>query len=122
MRYRTPYLTGGPLGLSTEGENLMQQEPQQKNSWYGDITDPRLIYLKGFLFLLAALMAATGLLLEHPSLRVALLLGLAVGCFARFYYFAFYVIEHYVDSSYRFAGLGSFVAYLLRQRKSTQHK
>ena len=97
----------------------MQREPQQ-NPWYGDITSPKLIYLKGFLFLLAALMATAGLLLEHPSLRVALLLGIAVWCFARFYYFAFYVIEHYVDSSYRFAGLGAFVVYLLRQRKSGQ--
>jgi hypothetical protein len=27
--------------------------------------------------------------------------------FCRFYYFAFYVIEHYVDPGYRFSGLGS---------------
>jgi hypothetical protein len=83
----------------------------------GDITNPRLIVLKGFLFLLAGTMAAAILLLEHPSLRVALLLGLCVWCFARFYYIAFYVIEHYVDPGYRFAGLGSFVLYLLRRRR-----
>ena len=81
----------------------------------GDLTDPKLIYAKGFLFLLAGFMAALALLLEHPTLKVALLLGLAVWCFARFYYFAFYVIEHYVDPGYRFAGLGSFAAYLLRR-------
>ena len=44
------------------------------------------------------------------------LLAIAEWCFARFYYFAFYVIQHYVDPSYRFAGLGSFAAYLLRKR------
>lgn len=82
----------------------------------GDIKDPRLIYLKGFLFLLAGILAATALLLEHPELKVAFLLGLSVWCFARFYYFAFYVIQHYVDPGYRFAGLGSFVLYLLRRR------
>lgn len=85
----------------------------------GDIKDPRLIYLKGFLFLLAGIMAAVGLLLEYPTLRVAFLLTMAVWCFARFYYFAFYVIEHYVDPGYRFAGLGSFVLYLWRRRGRT---
>ena len=49
---------------------------------------------------------------------VGLLLGIAVWCFARAYYFAFYVIEHYVDPSYKFAGLWSFVRYLLRSRKN----
>ncbi|MFN3651694.1 MAG: hypothetical protein ACK47B_19125 [Armatimonadota bacterium] len=83
---------------------------------FRDLTNPKLIYLKGFLFLLAGIMASAALLLEYPSLKVALLLGLAVGCFARFYYFAFYVIEKYVDPGYRFAGLGSFVLYLLRRR------
>jgi hypothetical protein len=47
----------------------------------------------------------------------ALLLAVAVWSFARFYYFAFYVIEHYVDPGYRFAGLWDFVRYLLRRRK-----
>lgn len=81
----------------------------------GDLTSPKLIIAKGFLFLLAGLMAAAALLLEYPSLKVAFLLGLSVWCVARFYYFAFYVIEHYVDPGYRFAGLGSFVLYLLRR-------
>jgi hypothetical protein len=84
----------------------------------GDIKSPKLIIAKGFLFLLAGIMAAAGLLLEHPELKVAFLLGMAVWCFARFYYFAFYVIQHYVDPSYRFAGLGSFVLYLLRRGRT----
>ena len=87
---------------------------------FSDIKDPRLIYLKGFLFLLAGSMAAAGLLLEYPTLREAFLLGMAVWCFARFYYFAFYVIEHYVDPGYRFAGLGSFVLYLWKRRRSAR--
>ena len=86
----------------------------------GDIKSARLIYIKGFLFLMAGVFAAGLLLVEHPSVRVALLLSLAVWCFARFYYFAFYVIEHYVDPSYRFAGLGSFVCYMLGSRDSSR--
>jgi hypothetical protein len=44
------------------------------------------------------------------------LLVISVWSFCRFYYFAFYVIEHYVDSGYRFSGLWSFAVYLLRLR------
>jgi hypothetical protein len=81
-----------------------------------DITNPKLIYAKGFLFLFAGVLASALLLLESPTWKVAFLLAVAVWCFARFYYFAFYVIEHYVDPGYRFAGLWSFVKYLFRKR------
>jgi hypothetical protein len=81
-----------------------------------DITNPKLIYAKGFLFLLCGLIASGLLLLEAPTLKVAFLLAVAIWSFARFYYFAFYVIQHYVDPSYRFAGLGSFVRYLFRRK------
>ena len=54
---------------------------------------------------------------ERSRGLIALLLAVAVWCFARFYYFAFYVIEHYVDPGYKFAGLWSFVRYLVRRRK-----
>ena len=77
-----------------------------------DLKDARLIYLKGFLFLGLGIAATTLLLLEHPNLRVALLLAIAVWGFCRFYYFAFYVITHYVDDRFKFAGLLSFVEYL----------
>lgn len=44
----------------------------------GDLKDPRLIYLKGFLFLLAGAMAAATLLIECGSLRVGFLLFVTV--------------------------------------------
>jgi len=88
---------------------------------FDDLKDARLIYLKGFLFLLAGLIAAGTILLESGSLRVAFLLAVAIWAFARFYYFAFYVIEHYVDGSYTFAGLGSFALYLLRKRRGHEN-
>jgi hypothetical protein len=66
---------------------------------------------------------ASGLLLaEHPTVKVALLLGIAVWCFARAYYFAFYVVEHYVDPSYKFAGLWSFAVYLLWKRRGDRDR
>jgi hypothetical protein len=74
------------------------------------------------LFLCAGVLPAAGLLLESPTLRTAVLLALAVWCFARFYYFCFYVIEHYVDPTYRFAGLWSFARYLVWGRKSHRDK
>lgn len=81
-----------------------------------DLTNPKLIYAKGLLFLLGGLAAAGLLLAERPTLRVAFLLAVAVWCFCRAYYFAFYVIQHYVDPAYRFAGLGSFARYLVSKR------
>jgi hypothetical protein len=81
-----------------------------------DLKDPRLIYLKGFLFLVIGLLAAALLILEHPTAKVAFLLAIANWAFARLYYFMFYVIEHYVDPSYKFAGIWSFVCYLWRRR------
>ena len=83
----------------------------------GDLKNRRLIYAKGFLFLLMGFLAAGTLLLLHPDWREAALLAVTVWSFSRFYYFAFYVIEHYVDPGFRFAGLGAFVLYLCRTRK-----
>lgn len=78
-----------------------------------DITDKRLLYAKGGLFVVLGSLAAALLVAEHPSLTTVALLAVAVWSFARAYYFAFYVVQHYVDPSFRFAGLGSFVRYLL---------
>jgi hypothetical protein len=81
-----------------------------------DLTDSRWIKLKGILFLVVGLLSSALILVEHPDLRTGILLCVSVWCFCRFYYFAFYVIEHYVDPSYRFSGLWSFLRYLLSRR------
>jgi hypothetical protein len=81
-----------------------------------DIQNPKLLYFKAVLFLLTGFLASAAILLITPSLRVAALLVCAIWSFARAYYFAFYVIEHYIDPAYRFAGLGSFLRYLLKGR------
>ena len=82
-----------------------------------DITNAKLLWTKGALFLMLSIAASVLLLVEAPSLKVAVLLAVAVWGFCRSYYFAFYVIERYVDPTYRFAGLASFVAYALRGKK-----
>ena len=62
-----------------------------------DLQSSKLIWLKGWLFLLLGIASAALVCLEAPSLKVALLLALAVWSFCRAYYFAFYVLERYVD-------------------------
>lgn len=78
-----------------------------------DLQSKKLIYLKGALFLAAGLISAVLIVAETPTLKVGALVALSIWCFCRFYYFAFYVIEHYVDGDYKFAGLWSFVKYVV---------
>jgi hypothetical protein len=83
-----------------------------------DLTSSTWIKVKGILFLVVGILSTTLLVLELPSLKVVGLLVVTIWSFCRFYYFAFYVIEHYVDPSYRFAGLGSFISYLIRRKRT----
>lgn len=83
-----------------------------------DLTSPRLIKLKGILFLGIGVISAAEILFLHADFHTAVLLACCVWGFCRFYYFAFYVIEKYVDPSFRFAGLWAFFRYLMsRQRR-----
>jgi len=84
----------------------------------GDIQSKKLIILKGLLFVFLGVAAAAILLLKHWSWENALWLGVAIWAFCRAYYFAFYVIEKYVDPKYKFAGLWTAVAFLLRPGRS----
>ncbi len=82
----------------------------------GDLESSKLMWLKAVLFLLIGVVCALLLFLENPTLRAAVFIVLTIWAFCRAYYFAFYVIEHYVDPTYRFSGLFSFFRYLLRKR------
>jgi hypothetical protein len=44
-------------------------------------------------------------------------MAVAIWAFCRAYYFAFYVIERYIDPGFRFAGLSSLVRYALQNPK-----
>jgi len=83
-----------------------------------DLSDERLIHLKGALFLLLGAFASALLLYASPTLQTAALLAIAIWAFCRAYYYAFYVITNYVDPTYRFSGLGSFARYLLQRSRS----
>ena len=77
-----------------------------------DLTDPFWIKFKGILFLIVGVLSAGLLIADNPTFKTGLFLVISIWCFCRFYYFAFYVIEKYVDSRYKFSGLWSFAKYL----------
>lgn len=78
-----------------------------------DLKNPKWMYLKALLLLACGLLAGIIVWAEAPSLRNAILLGVCVWGFSRAYYFAFYVIQHYIDPQFRFAGLIDVARYLL---------
>lgn len=82
-----------------------------------DLTNPKLLKIKGFLFLLLGMLSAGSILILLPDWTVVLLLGICVWAFCRFYYFAFYVLQHYADPSFRYAGLWDLTRYLLGLKK-----
>ena len=83
----------------------------------GDIQSKKLIVIKGFLFALVGALGVLGIWLQVPDWRTALLLVITIWACCRFYYFAFYVIEHYVDEDFKFAGLWAMLIYLAQKRK-----
>jgi len=85
-----------------------------------DIRSSILLYTKGVLFLVLGCLAGAILVAEHPSWKVAILLGLAIWGFCRAYYFAFYVIEKYVDGQFRFTGLWGLARYVMSRRGITR--
>jgi hypothetical protein len=82
-----------------------------------DLIRPGAMYTKTLLFVALGIVAAGLIVMRSPSLQTAALLVIAVWAFARAYYFAFYVIEHYIDGSFRYSGLWSCLMHLRRQRR-----
>ena len=82
-----------------------------------DLTNPFWIKLKGVLFLLIGIVAIVLLFLGNPRWQTGGLIIVAVWSFCRAYYFAFYVIEKYVDPRFKFSGLFAFLKYLFSKRQ-----
>jgi len=82
-----------------------------------DLQSHRLMWLKAILFLAIGGIASGLILLECPDWRILLLLVLAIWAFCRAYYFAFYVLERYIDPSFRFSGLISMLRYLWNKKQ-----
>ena len=81
----------------------------------GDIKKVWLLYLKGFLLFLTGFISSIILILSSFNFKTTVLLLLAIWGFCRAYYFAFYVIQHYVDQNYKFSGLIDFAKYSLKK-------
>ncbi|QDV46108.1 hypothetical protein Enr13x_60120 [Stieleria neptunia] len=102
--------------MSTSDHNPPIQTPNAP-SLLGDIQNPKLIWAKGALFLVLGMLSAAILVARMPGLTEIALLCICIWAFCRAYYFAFYVIQHYVDPTYKFAGLGSFAKYICKHRR-----
>lgn len=74
------------------------------------------MYLKAAAFVVICSLSSGLLLAKEPTVEVAVLLGLVIWSSCRAYYFAFYVIERYIDPAYKFSGLGSFAAYVVSRK------
>ncbi len=88
----------------------------------GDIKKVWLLYLNGFLLFLTGFISSLLLVLLNLNFKTIVLLLLAIWGFCRAYYFAFYVIQHYVDPNYKFSGLIDFAKYSLRKGRSNLKK
>ena len=88
----------------------------------GDIKKVWLLYLKGFLLFLTGFISSLLLVLLNLNFKTIVLLLLAIWGFCRAYYFAFYVIQYYVDPNYKFSGLIDFAKYSLRKGRSNLKK
>ncbi len=87
-----------------------------------DLSDPKWMYLKATLFLIIGFACAALIVAENPRFHTALYLLLLVWAMCRAYYFAFYVIERYIDPTFKFSGLGSALRYLLASRNSPRKR
>lgn len=87
------------------------------DSTLGDLRSSRALWAKGILFLFLGCMASGLLSIQGAGWVTAMLHVIAVWAFCRAYYFAFYVIEHYADPDYRYAGLFDFMRYALSRRR-----
>jgi hypothetical protein len=85
-----------------------------------DLKSKKWIVAKGVMFFGIAVFTAALILLEMPSFNVAVYLLLLVWASCRFYYFLFYVLEHYVDPTMRYAGLWDLMLGMKRRRQQTR--
>jgi hypothetical protein len=82
-----------------------------------ELTSHRFIHAKAVLFLVLGILSAGAIVLSRPTLHVVALLVVTVWAFARLYFYAFYVLEHFVDPTFRYAGLISALRHLVRQAR-----
>jgi hypothetical protein len=82
-----------------------------------DLKSPKWMYAKAAMLVLIGVLSFVLLLTPQERWRRIVLQLLMIWAFARSYYFAFYVVERYVDGKYRFSGLLDFIRYVLRSKR-----
>jgi len=87
-----------------------------------DLKSKPWIVAKGVMFLAIAVISAALILVEAPSVKLAVLLALLVWASCRFYYFLFYVLERYVDPTMRYAGLLDLLMGMRRRRQAMRRE
>jgi hypothetical protein len=87
---------------------------------FGDLKSPVLLHLKGWLFFVLGVVAASLLLYQSLDLRTAALLAICVWAFCRWYYFLFYVIERYAGGE-RYAGLFDYLKRTALMKRRSFH-
>jgi hypothetical protein len=83
-----------------------------------DITSRPLLYAKAILFVVLSALCALLILSRDFHWRDGVLLAICIWAACRAYFFVFYVIEHYVDPSFRYRGVWSVLVAALRRRSS----
>ena len=83
-----------------------------------NLSNPTWIKTRGLLFLFLGLLSSSLLFLDHPTAKNAALPAITIWAFCRFYYFAFYVLERYVDPSLRFSSLLSLLRHVSAKRRT----
>ncbi len=78
-----------------------------------NIESPFWLWIKGGLFVAIGCLCLVFVAMVTQSVQVVAVCCLAIWAFCRAYYFAFYVIENYIDPKFRFAGLLSVLGYFL---------
>ena len=87
-----------------------------------DIKQVWLLYLKAFLLFLTGFISSLLLVFLNFNFKTIGLLLLAIWGFCRAYYFAFYVIQHYIDSNFKYSGLIDFAKYQIKKKKQKKIK
>ena len=82
-----------------------------------DIKQVWLLNLKAFLLFLTGFIYSLLLLFLNFNFKTIVLLLLATWGFCRAYYFAFYVIQHYIDPNFKYSGLIDFAKYQIKKKK-----
>jgi hypothetical protein len=85
-----------------------------------DLNSHRSMKMKAALFAGIGLLSAWLLWISVPTFKSAVLLILCVWAFCRLYYFAFYVIEKYIDPAFKFSGVLDALRYLLKSKDKQQ--